>query len=424
MMAFVLYMDRVNFTIAVTRLGAELALSQQAVANILSAFLFGYTLGLIPSGWLADRLGPYKTLKIAGISWAILTALVAAINTKFTGKFLNAGVTLFILRFLLGMAEACAFPTFACALANWMRRSERAMASGLIHMACNLGGVASPIAIAFVMGRLGWRYSFLFSGLVTFAVTLWWWLAAADTPSEHQRVSESELHFIASDNEGGRSEVADAAWYKRMAYSRNVYMLCLSEVFYGISGFVFVSWFYIYYTQVRGVGAMYSATLTSLTYIAGGAGALLGGILCDRALAKWGAPWGRRLVPLVAIVASGACCILAPALRNDTASGTVYAVAAGLQYLAAPAFWATVIDITRRGPGIVGGLMNGSGNLGAAVGTITFPWVVSHVGYQTALQAAGISGLLGGLVWLLIDSSREIDLKLSSVQNRQLEPVV
>jgi MFS family permease len=424
-MAFVLYMDRVNFTIAVTHIGVELNLSQQAVANILSAYLFGYTLGLIPSGWLADRLGPYKTMKMAGITWAILTILVAGIHTKFFIQFRNPGAALFVLRFLLGLAEACAFPTFACALANWMRRSERAMASGLIHMACNLGGVVAPIAIAFIMSRMGWRYSFLFSGLVTLMATLWWWLAAADTPAEHPRVSESELRFIAADNDGGRAEPPDAAWYKRLAYSQNVYMLCLSEVFYGISGFVFVSWFYIYYTQVRGGGAMYSATLTSLTYICGGVGALLGGIFCDRALAKWGAPWGRRLVPLIAIVASGGCCILAPALHNNTASGTVYALGAGLQYFAAPAFWATVIDITRRGPGIVGGLMNGSGNLGAAIGTITFPWVVSHVGYQLALQLAGVAALFGGLVWLLIDSSREIDLNLSpDVQKAQLDPVV
>ena len=84
-------------------------------------------------------------------------------------------------------------------------------------------------------------------------------------------------------------------------------------------------------------------------------------------------------------------------------------MAAGLQFLAAPAFWATVIDITRRGPAILGGFMNGSGNLGAAVGTITFPWVVSRMGYQYALQWAGVAGIVSGLVWLLIDSSRRID---------------
>jgi MFS transporter, ACS family, glucarate transporter len=407
--AFVLYVDRINISISVPYIATEFGLSAQSVGNILSGFLFGYALGLIPGGWLADRFGPHRVLATAGVCWAILTALAGCVRKEVFGHTFDVGTTLFVMRFLLGLAEACAFPTFACALANWMRRNERALASGLIHMGSNLGGIFAPLSTAFIVGHLGWRYSFLFSGVITLVATAWWWLSATDNPSRHPRVSDNELRIIASEKEELTVERIDAAWYKRLARSRNAYMLCVSEVFYGLSGFVFITWLYIYYSQVRGGGTFYSAVLTSLTYVGGAIGALVGGILCDRSLAKWGAPWGRRLVPLVAIVASGLCCILAPALRNNTASGIVYALAAGLQYLAAPAFWATVIDITRRGPGILGGLMNGSGNLGAAIGTITFPWIVSHVGYQLALQLAGVAGLVSGLAWLLIDSSRGID---------------
>ena len=106
---------------------------------------------------------------------------------------------------------------------------------------------------------------------------------------------------------------------------------------------------------------------------------------------------------------SGLLCILAPAIRNNTASAILFALAAGLQVVPAPAFWATIIDITRRGPAIVGGFMNGSGNLGAALGTIAFPWLVSRMDWQLALQVAGSTGIVSGLVWLLIDSSRQID---------------
>jgi dipeptide/tripeptide permease len=53
--------------------------------------------------------------------------------------------------------------------------------------------------------------------------------------------------------------------------------------------------------------------------------------------------------------------------------------------------------------------MNGSGNLGAAIGTITFPWLVSRVGYQSALQLAGVAGIISGFIWFLVDSSRRID---------------
>jgi ACS family glucarate transporter-like MFS transporter len=407
--AFVLYVDRINISIAVPHIANEFSLSQQGVGNILSAFLFGYAFGLIPGGWLADRFGAHKVLTTAGICWAVLTCSAGCIRSEVFGQRFNAESTLIVLRFMLGLAEACAYPTFARALANWLRHSETGMASGLIHMGSNLGGVFTPVWVAFIISRLGWRYSFQFSGGITLvAVILWWW-GATDDPSQHPRVSESELRGIVSEREELKVTKVDGAWYKQLVRSRNAYMLCASELFYGLSGFVFLTWFYIYYTQVRGGGTIYSALLTSLIYIAGAIGALSGGILCDRSFRKWGPPWGRRLVPLVAITASGVFCIVAPSLRNNSASGIVFAMAAGLQFFAAPAFWATVIDITRRGPAIVGGFMNGSGNLGAAIGTITFPWLVSRVGYQSALQLAGVAGIISGFLWFLVDSSRRID---------------
>jgi predicted MFS family arabinose efflux permease len=111
----------------------------------------------------------------------------------------------------------------------------------------------------------------------------------------------------------------------------------------------------------------------------------------------------------VAITLSGIFGIVAPAIRDNTISAIVFSLAAGLQFVAAPSFWATVIDITRRGTGILGGFMNGSGNLGSAIGTLAFPWLVRRMGWEGALEAAGATAVISGLLWLEIDSSRQID---------------
>jgi len=87
----------------------------------------------------------------------------------------------------------------------------------------------------------------------------------------------------------------------------------------------------------------------------------------------------------------------------------VFAVAAGLFFTAASAFWSTLIDITRRGTGVLGGLMNGAGQIGSGIGTISFAWLQSWVGWERALQMSGLMGVASGLVWLWIDSSRQID---------------
>ena len=311
MVAFVLYVDRVNISVSAPQIATEFDLSSQSLGNVLSAFLFGYAVGLVPGGWLADRFGAHRVLTVAGIFWAALTALIG-FTPAAIARAQHAGTALFLMRFLLGLAEACAYPTFARALANWMRRSERAKASGLIHMGSNLGGIFTPVFVAFVIRHFGWRPSFLLSALITFVVALWWWRTGTDEPSENPRVSLSELRLIESEREELQFEKTDLKWFKRLARSREAYMLCLSCFFMGISGFVFLTWFYTYLVRVRGVNDLYSAVLTSLTYLTGAVGALFGGIFCDASVRSWGSPWGRRIVPLISMTASGLLCIIAP----------------------------------------------------------------------------------------------------------------
>lgn len=416
--AFVLYIDRVNITVAAPYLAAEFGLSDQALGNVLGAFLFGYAFGLVPGGWLADRFGPHRVLALAGISWAVITLLIGSVRPG--TQLLDGGLILVAARFVLGLCEACAYPTFNRALANWMRRSERARASGLIHAGSGFGGAFTPVFIALIIRQFGWRESFVGSGIVTLAVAVLWWRLAADAPEQHNRISAAELSWIASEREEMRVERADRAWYSLLARSRNAYLLCASEFFYGLTGFIFLTWFYVYFSQVRGAGQMYAAVLSSLPYAGMTLGAPLGGVLCDRYFRKWGHPWGRRVAPLVAITLSGIFGVAAPAIGNNTLSAGVFAVGAGLQFVAASAFWATVIDITRRGTGILGGLMNGSGNLGAGVGTLIFPWLVARVGWQLALQIAGAAGVVSGLIWLWIDPARQIDRPAQDLRHGEI----
>jgi len=407
--AFVLYVDRGNITVAAPYIASEFNLSTHSLGRVLSAFLFGYAAGLVPGGWLADRFGPRSVLTAAGLSWAVITLLQGLIQKEILGHTVDAVVMLESLRFLLGLCEACAYPTFNRALANWMRGSERARASGLIHAASGLGGAFTPVWIALIISHFGWRQSFFLSSVLTVLVIMFWRRMATDEPVQHKRVSETELLLIAAEKEEQHAERPDLAWFKLLARSRNAYMLCASEFFFGISGFVIITWLYIYFEQVRGAGKIYAAVLSSLPFVGMTIGAPLGGMLCDYAFRKWGSPWGRRSVPFVAIVLSGVFGMMAPAIRNNTASAVVFSLAGALQFVAAPPFWATVIDITRRGTGILGGFMNGSGALGTALGTIAFPWMVSHMGWEGAIEAASATALVAGLLWLLIDSSRQID---------------
>ena len=406
---FVLYVDRINISVAVRSMKEEFDFSEQVRGNILGAFLFGYAVGLLPGGWLADRFGPRRVLTIAALLWAGLSVLMGFTRQQVFGVSVDPVSTLVTLRFLLGICEACAFPTFNRALANWMCRSERALASGLIHSGSVLGGAFTPLFITFIIAHFGWRQSFVISGELTLAVALLWWLLAADYPAEHKRVSPEELAIIAAGKEELRVEQPDRAWYGRLLRSKNAYLLCLSEFFYGLGGFVFTTWFFSYLKEQRQADEMTAAVLASLIFVAMGIGAPVGGFLCDRCVRKWGSPWGRRTVPLASITLGGCATMIAPRIADTWWSGIVFAIAAGLLFTAASGFWSTLIDITRRGTGVVGGLMNGSGQLGGALGTVAFAEISRALGWSGAVQLSGLMGVIAGLIWLGIDSSRQID---------------
>ena len=64
--------------------------------------------------------------------------------------------------------------------------------------------------------------------------------------------------------------------------------------------------------------------------------------------------------------------------------------------------------------GLLGGLMNGVGSLGGALGAMFFPRLIPILGYDGALQCAGAVAVVSGLIWLGIDSSRSTRLTRSS----------
>src|SRR5439155_19606197 len=95
------YVDRAAISSAKDAMAADLALGNQSMGGVFSAFALGYALAQIPAGWLVDRVGPRLMLGGVVSLWSLLTALTGAVSSM--------GVMLAV-RFLFGVAEAGAFP--------------------------------------------------------------------------------------------------------------------------------------------------------------------------------------------------------------------------------------------------------------------------------------------------------------------------
>src|SRR5262249_46626854 len=100
LMGFILYIDRVNISVAGPFMRKEMGLSPTQLGVIFSAFAYSYALMQIPGGWLADKFGPRLSLAVLSALWSVSTVM--------TG--IATGVpALLVWRFLVGVGECGPF---------------------------------------------------------------------------------------------------------------------------------------------------------------------------------------------------------------------------------------------------------------------------------------------------------------------------
>lgn len=138
-MAVLLYLDRVCISFASPLMQQDLGLSRSDMAWVLSAFFWTYALAQLPAGYLSDRFGVRFTLAGYIAVWSLLTAATGLA----TGL-----ISLVILRFGFGLAQAGAYPASAALVSRWVPVVKRGGASALVALGGRLGGILAPIVTA------------------------------------------------------------------------------------------------------------------------------------------------------------------------------------------------------------------------------------------------------------------------------------
>ena len=126
------YADRATLSIAGPQLAKDLKLDPIAMGYVFSAFGWAYVIGQVPGGWLLDRYGSKWVYAFSIMLWSTFTLLQGWVG------FMSAGVAiigLFVLRFLVGFAEAPSFPANARIVAAWFPSNERGTASAFFNSA-------------------------------------------------------------------------------------------------------------------------------------------------------------------------------------------------------------------------------------------------------------------------------------------------
>jgi MFS transporter, ACS family, tartrate transporter len=163
---FVLYvfnvLDRTNVGIAALQMNGDLGFSSAAFGVGAGIFFFGYSLFEVPSNLMLARVGARRWIAIILIAWGTVASCLMFVRTP---------LQFYILRFLLGAAEAGFFPGIIFYLCQWFPSTQRATATSRFMIAIPLSAaLGGPLGGALLglrgIGHLsGWQWLFLVEGI-------------------------------------------------------------------------------------------------------------------------------------------------------------------------------------------------------------------------------------------------------------------
>lgn len=369
------YIDRQTLSILAPTVQKDLQLSNVQYAQLANLFLVAYTVSLVLSGRLVDKLGTRLAMPLFVGVWSL-----ANMATGLTKSFASMGAC----RFVLGLGEAGNWPASAKVVSEWFPARERALAIGFYTLGATIGATIAPVLVNWLASDGNWRYAFVATG----ALGLVWvvpWLMLYRKPSEHPYITEQERTMLEED--AARVEAAELAsgvggskqgWRAALA-TRDVWLLMVARTLTDPLWFFYQFWFAKYLAEERGFTQM-QLGMTWLIFLAADFGAIGGGWLSGRLVKRGtGVAWSRLTVMAGCAIAMP----LSPLAATTTSTVVCFTVAmiaccAHLAWLANIS--ALVVDrVPKSNVATAFGIVAaGSAMGGIAMNTFVGYWVESH----------------------------------------------
>lgn len=174
----VAFLDRVNVSFAKLQMAGDLKFSDTVYSFGAGVFFIGYFIFEVPSNVILERVGAKMWIARIMITWGIISSAFMFVNHVAWGGFAqslgytDAELTFYVLRFLLGAAEAGFFPGIILYLTYWWPASRRAKITAMFMTAIAISNVVgSPVSGAIMQymdgwnGWRGWQWLFLIEGI-------------------------------------------------------------------------------------------------------------------------------------------------------------------------------------------------------------------------------------------------------------------
>jgi MFS transporter, ACS family, tartrate transporter len=229
---FLALLDRVNIGFAALEMNKDLGLTPTMFGFAASLFFVSYFLVEIPSNLALQKVGARRWISRIMITWGLVTACMA---------FVVGPYSLYVLRFVLGAAEAGFFPGAILFLTYWLPSQYRARILATFTVSIPLATfIGSPLSVSLLqldglLGLRGWQWLFILEGVPTVLLGVVCLFFLTDRPSEATWLTDAQRSWLTNRMAAEATVKKPVGHISLWQLLRNKYFLVMALVCSGAS---------------------------------------------------------------------------------------------------------------------------------------------------------------------------------------------
>ena len=378
---FVAYLDRVNVSFAALTMNKDLGLSASAFGFGAGIFFLAYFLFEVPSNLFLERVGARRWIARIMFTWGVLSGGMA---------FIVGEKSFYVLRVLLGIAEAGFFPGVIFFLTLWFPAVYRARIVGYFMAAIPLSTVIGAPVSGLLLGldgfmnMKGWQWLFTLEAAPALILSVIVFFFLTDRPADATWLEPEERAWLVARLEQERRQREMVRRYSVTQALLNPKVLALSFVYFGAVATNYgLSFFLPQIVKAFGVSNFQAGLVAALPYVVGLVSIVLWGRRSDRKLE-------RRFHLAFPLFVASAGIAISTALNDPTMKMVALSVAGFGIFGCLPVFW-TFPAAFLSGAAAAGGiaLINSIGNLAGFAG----PYAMGRIKDVTGSYTGGLLSL-------------------------------